>query len=170
MMKYGIVIFPSEEIQDEANKLRKRYDPKYSFIAPHITLKYAFDMDEQLRNQLIKELKNIAAETKPFQIEIEKISSFSPVSNAIYFKIENTDMLTELNEKMHSGIFPPEREHAFIPHVTIAQDLPADEYSDIYSSLRMTEVNFTDTIDRFELCREGEDGVWKTVESFRFGG
>lgn len=169
-MKYGIVIFPSTEIQDEANTLRKRYDPKYPYISPHITLKYTFDMDDTLREQVVEALKEIAKETKPFAIEINKISSFSPVSNAIYFKIENTDTLIELNEKMHTGVFPPERDHAFIPHITIAQDLPADEYSDIYSSLRMREIHFTDTIDRFQLCYQLDNGNWTIDETFHFGG
>lgn len=169
-MKYGVVIFPSSEITDEANKLRKRYDPKYPYIAPHITLKYAFTMDKNLHKKVLEALKDIANETKPFTINVEKISSFSPVSNAIYFKIENTDILNTLNEKMHTGAFPAEREHAFIPHITIAQDLPADEYSDIYNSLRMHEVNFTDTIDAFHLCYEDEDGFWQIEETFNFGG
>src|SRR5699024_5327838 len=42
LMKYGVAIFPSKEIQDEVNAYRKRYDPKYSQIPPHITIKAAF--------------------------------------------------------------------------------------------------------------------------------
>lgn len=35
-MKYGIAIFPGKDLQDLANSLRKRYDPKYALI-PHIS-------------------------------------------------------------------------------------------------------------------------------------
>ena len=48
-MKLGIVIFPSKMIQDKANGLRKRYDPHYALVPPHITLKTPFEtQDEQL--------------------------------------------------------------------------------------------------------------------------
>lgn len=168
-MKYGIVIFPSKEIQDEANALRKRYDPRYTAIPPHITLKYYFEMDLALREKIVTELKKIANETKPFTININKVSSFAPVTNAIYFKVEPIPELTTLNEKMHSGIFPSDREHAFIPHITIAQDLVEDEYSDVYGSLRMKKIEFEDTIDRFQLCYQLENGTWTVYETFVFG-
>src|SRR5690625_4694107 len=87
-MKYGIAIFPSKHIQDEANALRKRYDPRYDLIPPHITLKSAFKADDSLRDQIIKELRKIAKETKPFKIHMNKVSKFAPVKNTIFFKVE----------------------------------------------------------------------------------
>src|SRR5690625_4648679 len=112
-MKYRISIFPSKEIQDTANSYRKRYDPKYALIPPHITLKAAFEADKVKIKELITELRNIAAKTKPFQINIHKVSTFAPVTNTIYFKVEPIQELTDLFEKMHSGKFPTESEHAF---------------------------------------------------------
>lgn len=168
-MKYGITIFPSKEIQEAANSYRKRYDPAYSLVPPHIALKYSFPADEQLLNELIIELKKIANETDPFKIEINKVSSFAPVANAIYFKIEPNDTLTTLNEKLHSGKFPKEREHAFIPHITIAKDLVEQEYSDVYSSLQLKSFKFTDVIDRFHLSYKLDNGSWIVYETFVFG-
>lgn len=168
-MKYGIVIFPSIEIQDEANSLRKRYDPKYTHISPHITLKAPFEMDESMRDTIVNELKKIAKETKPFNIQINKVSSFAPVTNTIYFKVEPIPELAELHEKLHVGKFPSEREHAFVPHITVAQDLVEDEYSDVYGSLRMKEIKFVDTVDRIQLCYQLENGTWTIYDTFVFG-
>lgn len=168
-MQYGIVIFPSKEIQDEANAYRKRYDPKYSLIPPHITLKYYFEMDLDTRDNIVTELKKIANETEPFKININKVSTFQPVTNTIYFKVEPNQELTTLNEKMHSGKFSSEREHAFIPHITIAQDLMEQEYSDVYGSLSMKKIEFEDTVDRFQLCYQLENGTWTVYETFVFG-
>lgn len=169
-MKYGIVIFPSKEIQDEANALRKRYDPQYTNIPPHITIKPAFEMDIPAREELVRELKKIANETEPFTINVTKIKSFAPVTNTIYFKVEPTPELTVLYDKMHSENFPTKEEiHPFVPHITIAQDLVDDEYSDIYASIQMKEVQFEDTIDRFQLCYQLENGSWTVYETFVFG-
>ena len=87
-MKYGIVIFPSKPIQDEANTYRKRYDSHYALIPPHITLKTGFDADDETISELIIELKKIANATEPFTININKVSTFAPVTNTIYFKVE----------------------------------------------------------------------------------
>ena len=42
-MYFGIATFPEKEVQDIANSYRKRYDPHYSLIPPHITLKEKFE-------------------------------------------------------------------------------------------------------------------------------
>src|SRR5690625_3157531 len=105
-MYYGVAIFPSKHIQDEANALRKRYDPRYDLIPPHITLKSAFKADATLREKMIIELDKIAKETKPFTIHVNKVRTFAPVTNTIYFKVEPTPELSKLHEQMYSGIFP----------------------------------------------------------------
>lgn len=169
MVKYGIAIFPSKEIQDEANSLRKRYDPQYSRIPPHITLKAPFTLKDTQRDEVIHELKRIANELEPFTIHISKVRSFDPVNYTIYFKVEPTPELNWLYDCMHAGIFSAEVKHSFIPHITVAQDLMEQEHSDVYASLRMKQIDLTDVIDRFQLCYQLEDGSWTVYETFVFG-
>lgn len=168
-MKYGIIIFPSKDIQDEANALRKRYDPQYPKIPPHITLKSAFLMDDVTREQIIPALKKIANDMDPFSIQIPKVSTFAPVTNTVYFKVEPTPALTYLFDEMHRGVFPDNGEHSFVPHITIAQGLMDDEYSDVYGTLQLKNVELEDTVDRFQLCYQLDDGSWTVYETFVFG-
>lgn len=168
-MKYGIAIFPSKEIQDLANSYRKRYDPKYALIPPHITLKEAFEADTEKIKELVTELKHIANETKPFKININKVSTFAPVTNTIYLKIEPIQELNDLFQKMHSGKFPQESEHSFVPHITIAQKLSDGEYSDVRSNLQLKKVEFEDYVDRFQLLYQLDNDSWTVYESFVFG-
>ncbi|MGM0942465.1 MAG: YjcG family protein [Bacillota bacterium] len=169
-MKYGIAIFPTKAVQDEANSYRKRYDPHYALIPPHITLKEAFqvDDDDQLE-ELVTELKRIANETKPFKININKVSTFAPVTNTIYLKVEPIKELIDLYEKMQSGKFPKNQEYAFVPHITIAQKLSHDEYSDVFGSLQMKNIQIEDEVDRFQLMYQLDNGSWTVHDSFVFG-
>lgn len=168
-MNYAVVIFPSKKIQDEANAYRKRYDSKYTLIPPHIKLKAPFPLDEAKRGNLSKELSKIAKQVEPFPITISKVRSFVPVTYTIFFKVEPNESLTKLNDFMYSEPFPTERTHPFVPHITIGQDLMEDEFSDIYESLRMKDVYFEDTVDRFHLCYELENGSWSVYETFLLG-
>ncbi|GAB4073975.1 YjcG family protein [Barrientosiimonas marina] len=168
-MHYGIVIFPSKPVQDEINAYRKRYDPHYTLIPPHLTLKEAFDTDDAKITELITELKYIANETKPFDLTVNKVSTFAPVTNTIYLKVEPVQPLYDLAEKMQSGKFPDNRTYSFVPHITMAQDLSQDEYSDVYGSLSMKDIQLTDKIDRFHLVYQLDNGIWNVHESFIFG-
>jgi|SRR5699024_8929792 len=169
-MKYGIAIFPKEEIQAEANAYRKRYDPKFTHIDPHITLKQAFSIAENDLPNIKEALAQIANEVKPFTITISKVRSFAPVTYTIFFKVDPHDSLTYLHEKMHESPLPTEKEHPFVPHITIGQELREDEFSDIYESLRMKDIYFENDVETFHLLRrENEESSWELVETFHLG-
>ncbi|MDC3413654.1 YjcG family protein [Aquibacillus sp. 3ASR75-11] len=169
-MKYGIAIFPSKKIQDEANSYRKRYDPHYALIPPHITLKESFQADDDSIHEIVTELRQIANQTNPFPLSIHKVSSFSPVTNTIYLKVEPVEELMHLNKRLHQGSkIPDTQTYAYIPHITIAQKLSDDEYSDVFGSLKMRDFNMEETVDRFQLLYQLENGSWTVYETFRFG-
>ncbi|GGK04942.1 putative phosphoesterase [Lentibacillus kapialis] len=168
-MKYGIVIFPSKPIQDEINAYRKRYDTHYALIPPHLTLKEAFEADDETIHELVTELKLIANKTESFTISTDKVSTFAPVTNTIYLKVNQEQQLTDLADTMQKGKFPENQTYSFVPHITIAQNLSEDEHSDVYGSLRMKDIQLEDTVDRFHLLYQLDNGVWTVYESFVFG-
>ncbi|WP_217585905.1 YjcG family protein [Lentibacillus saliphilus] len=169
MTNYGIAIFPSKTIQDDANALRKRYDPHYALITPHITLKEKFSADDDTIEALIPELDRIASKTAPFKIHINKVSTFAPVTNTVYMKVDPIKQLEDLHQKMHEEPFPQNVKYQFVPHITVAQKLGEDEYSDVYGSLGMKHIAYEDVVDRFHLLYQLENGTWTVYETFQFG-
>ncbi|RLQ97154.1 YjcG family protein [Falsibacillus albus] len=168
-MKYGVAIFPSKKLQDTANSYRKRYDPHYALIPPHITLKNSFDIDDDQIKDVSNKLEHVARNHEPFTLKVYKISSFQPVNNVIYLKVEPSAELEGLHKEMHTNFFGEDPEYSFVPHITIAQKLSDDEHSDVYGSLRMLGVEHEEVIDRFHLLYQLENGSWTVYETFRLG-
>jgi len=158
-----------KKLQDLVNSYRKRYDPHYALIPPHITLKNAFEAHEEDAKDYADKLRQIASDTKPFSLKTSKISSFQPVNNVIYFKVEPTEELTNLHNEINQEFNRQNLDYAFVPHITIGQKLSNDEHSDVFGSLRMTKVNHEETIDRFHLLYQLENGSWTVYETFRLG-
>ncbi len=165
-MKYGVVIFPSKKLQDLANSYRKRYDPHYSLITPHLTLK-GFEANEEEVVNFANKLRQIAEKHKEFPLKTVKISSFQPVNNVIYLKVEPTEELTKLYNEINQEFSVQNLEYAFVPHITIGQKLSNDEHSDVYGSLQMKRFDHEETIDRFHLLYQLENGSWTVYETFR---
>ncbi len=167
-MKYGIAIFPSKKLQDLANSYRKRYDPNYALIPPHITLKDAFTSD--LEGEAITEkIQAVAEKYEPFTMKVIKVSSFQPVNNTIYFKIDSNPVLEGLNKDL-TDIFPNEEpKYSFVPHITIGQNLSHAEHSDVFGQLRMLGIDHEEEVDRFHLLYQLENGSWTVYETFRLG-
>lgn len=170
-MKYGVVIFPSKSLQDLANSYRKRYDPHYALITPHLTLKNSFEATDAEAKELADKLRHVAKNYNPFTLKATKISSFSPVNNVIYLKVEPTQELEGLHQDINQEIQQPDNssEFAFVPHITIGQKLSDDEHSDVYGSLRMQSVQHEETVDRIHLLYQLENGSWTVYETFRLG-
>ncbi|MDR7000770.1 YjcG family protein [Neobacillus niacini] len=168
-MKFGVVIFPSKKLQDLVNSYRKRYDSHYALIPPHITLKNAFEATEEDAKQVADHLRKIAGNHYPFSIKTTKISSFQPVNNVIYLKVEPTVELNDLHVEINHELNQEAPEYAFVPHITLGQKLSNDEHSDIYGSLRMKKFDHEEQIDRFHLLYQLENGSWTVYETFRLG-
>lgn len=168
-MKYGIVIFPTKSLQDKANSFRKRYDPHYSLIPPHITLKSTFEESDDKIKEIAEQLNSTAKRFSPFKIKVTKFSSFQPVNNVIYMKVEPSHEIVDLHEAINSHLNVSPSEYAFVPHITVGQNLSNDEHSDVYGSLRLQQVNHEEIVDRFHLLYQLENGSWTVYETFRLG-
>ncbi|WP_332650391.1 YjcG family protein [Lysinibacillus sp. 54212] len=169
-MKYGIVAFPSKRLQDLANMYRKRYDPHYAQITPHMTLKDTFEADETQIEEISKKLGEIASRFAPLNVHASRVSSFFPTTNAIYFRVEPTPQLEKIQKEIQQRLQIGEPKHIFVPHITIAQKMTDSEHDDIFSQLRMIGVNEQESIDRIHLLYQLEDGSWTTYETFRLSG
>lgn len=167
-MKYGIVIFPSKALQDKANAYRKRYDSHYALIPPHLTLLGSFEEDDDQIKVLADQIRDAAMRFSPFQLKVTKFSSFQPVNNVIYMKVESTHEIVDLHEGLNSLVKHPQ-EYSFVPHITVGQNLSNDEHSDVYGSLRLQQINYEETVDRFHLLYQLDNGQWTVYETFRLG-
>lgn len=169
-MKYGIAIFPSKKLQDTVNSYRKRYDPHYALIAPHVTLKDPFEVnDEDELKALTRSIHEISDNIEPFNLHVYKVGSFHPVNNVIYFRVKDNERLLQLHEKLHENTLYSERPYSFVPHITLGQKLSDEEHHDVLESLKMMDVDYQETVDRFQLLYQLDNGSWTVFETFHLG-
>jgi len=170
-MNCGIAVFPNQDVQEFVNNYRKRYDPHYKLISPHMTIREAEDWTEPQLDEAVAYLERVAAGFSPFTIRFNRFSSFFPVNHVIYLALEDKESLMKLYASVCDGpLAEPEKPYVFNPHVTIGQQLSSDELHDVLASLKKTPVDFTSTIDHFDLLSQTEDGTWKSVHSFKLQG
>jgi 2'-5' RNA ligase len=168
-MKFGVALFPSKELQDKVNSYRKRYDPHYAYIPPHITLKEKFEADSEDKEKIVEYLRKVAKEHQPTEIEIKKVSSFAPTSPVIYFKVEPNETLSSLHDALNQGDFYGENKHPFVPHFTLAQGTTSQEFEDTFSHLSMAGIQHKETVNKIALAYQLENGMWQVSETFRLG-
>lgn len=169
-MKYGFVLFPSKELQDKANSYRKRFDPHYSLIAPHITLKDAFEADTSEIEDIIEKAGKISLQYQPFKLKVLKTSTFQPVTNTIYLKVEPVPELEGLHDSLNKEEFGGSASpYSFVPHITIGQKLSDQEHSDVFGQMSMLDLTHEEEATEFHLVGQQENGTWKVISTFQLG-
>ncbi|WP_019533138.1 2'-5' RNA ligase family protein [Paenibacillus ginsengihumi] len=171
-MQYGIAVFPPEEIRDFANHYRKRYDPHYPFIAPHLTVRETELWSQEKRKEAEAHLERAAAQTPPLKLRFNRFSSFYPVNHTVYLALADPGPMLELYRRVCSGpLVETGKPYVYTPHLTVAQRLTADEMHDVLASLRHKPIDLAFTADRMELLgRENDDSPWQSVRTFLFEG
>jgi 2'-5' RNA ligase len=169
-LNYGIIAFPSKKLQDLANTYRKRYDPHFALIRPHITLKDAFEADSVQFEEVKQKLETIASRFAPLSIHASRVSSFYPITNAIYFRIQPTDQLAAIHAAIQDELNIGADKHVFVPHITIAQKMTDTEHDDIFDQLRMIGVDEEEKIEEIHLAQQNEDNTWSITQSYKLTG
>jgi len=170
-MNFGIVIFPPKDVQDAANSYRKRFDPHYSLIPPHLTLREAEPWDPPTLERAVEHLSAVAAELPPADVTLNRFSTFYPVANVVYMALGNPDPLVRMHEAICRGPLKlKESKYSFTPHLTVAQNVGNDEMHDIYASLRPKPLSLTFRVDRIHLLYQTENGAWTAHQSFLLQG
>jgi 2'-5' RNA ligase len=170
-MNCGIAIFPSKEIQDFANSYRKRFDPHYNRIAPHLTLRESETWSWSQLSSAADHLERVTSTITPFDIHFNRFSSFYPADNIIYLALSNPDPLVKAYDVICSGdLSENSRLYHFNPHLTIGQQLGDDELHDVLASLKKTELDLTSRIDRVHLLYQTDNEAWTVHQTFLFRG
>jgi len=169
-MMFGIVIFPPEEVRQAADTYRKRFDPHYPLIAPHMTVREAEEADGEKVARAAEHLEAAAGKQAAFRVRLNRFSTFLPVSNVVYMAPESQGELISLHEAICTGpLAVPHRPYAYVPHLTVAQKLSGAETHDIYASLRPLPLDLAFTVDRVHLLVRRGDGKWNEYASFPLG-
>jgi 2'-5' RNA ligase len=170
-MNFGIVIYPPKDVQDAANSYRKRFDPHYSLIQPHLTVRESEAWDPPTLERTVEHLNSVTALLSPITVRLNRFSTFYPVANVVYMALENPEPLCALQEGICTGpLALTNPKYGFTPHITVAQGVGSDEMHDIYASLRPVPIDYEFRIDRVHLLYQTENGAWTVHQTFLFQG
>lgn len=168
-MNYVVAVIPPQSVQEVANSYRKRYDPHYDVICPHIKLTEIFYADSDQMGKIHQFLRQVANETAPFTVKHHKVGHFHPTNNVIYLAIQDEEPFIALQRKLYASPYmSTERLYSYVPHLTIGQKLSDDELHDVYGQLRMKKLELEYTADCFHLLKEMEDKTWRIYQTYPF--
>ncbi|MGL4450067.1 MAG: 2'-5' RNA ligase family protein [Sarcina sp.] len=162
-MKRCIMIFLKFDNIDIIEGIRKKYDPTFNFVEPHITLVFPFESD-LTKKEIEEHMNNVLKGTKKFKVELQDVVSKKSFGNYIFLEVKKgVENLRELHEKLYTGILKKFLltwldDVKFIPHMTVGDLKNQDEVQKALEDLSSIKDEFTTMVTEISVELMYEDG------------
>lgn len=159
MQERTIMIFPQFSNQEIINEIRKKYDPLYNLVSPHITLVFPFksSMSNVILSQRLEEgLK----ETVSFPLILQGTSRHKDTyGNYIFLNIKKgSQEIVKIHNDLYLNIFGERYCQPFIPHMTIGNLDSVDRMEQAYDSIKDMDIRFTTIVEKVSVEMIGDRG------------
>ena len=142
-------------------------DPTADRILPHLTLVPPQTVAERDLGRAVALAERAAAEAVPFLVELDGAATFLPDSPVAYLVVREGGPALQALEVALQDSPLDRRTHRFHPHVTVAQDLPADRIEAAARELAGFRAVFP--VHEIALMREDRDKVWRPLAAVPVG-
>jgi 2'-5' RNA ligase len=121
-MRYAVIIFLPQYLDEIIAPLREKYDPIYNLVAAHISLVFPFESDRPL-DELTGVIRAETSKVKSFFIELDSIGDLYPHIPVIYWQVKQNEDLSNLYYRLYSRLNIPLPYKQYLPHVTVAREI-----------------------------------------------
>lgn len=144
-------------------------DPQADLVPPHITLLPPTSVDAAELTDINTHLAEVAARHEAFEVHLSGTGTFQPVSEVVFVTVAAGISRCEgLQNDVRSGPLDRDLRFPYHPHVTVAQDVPADMLEKAYAGLRDFEARFW--VETFTVFEQDAGGRWWPVRDFPLHG
>lgn len=152
--QYGaLYIFPPDEIRQNINQLRSKYDPKSQAICDaHISLTVPFA--RSLTESSWRKLEDQVGAIGSIELELGPIHQFPGVPGVVLL-VEPADFIRDTVASLERGsVFEgaKERKYRFTPHMTIAEFISLEDSEKLCAELKDGIPNQTFTCERLSYA------------------
>jgi 2'-5' RNA ligase len=145
-------------------------DPQAAYTPAHVTLLGPTEVPTEALPAIERHLEKVAASQQPFTVHLRGTGTFRPVTEVVFVAlaagISECEMLAEAivagEGLARDSRFP------YHPHVTVAQDVPAEELDAVFEDLAGFSARFE--VPAFTLFSHGGEGPWRPRRDFPLGG
>jgi 2'-5' RNA ligase len=171
--RLGVVLLVPEPWCTEVDGLRRALgDDALPRIPSHLTLVPPVNVREDELPVAFDLVHAAAAGCPPLALHLGPAATFAPVNPVAYLAVSGEAgamaRLVGLRDALHAGPLERPAEHDFVPHVTVASELPEDRLA--ASELALADYAADVVFERVHVLAEQPGRVWVPVADAALGG
>ena len=152
-MVYSLLHYPNIDTRG-INELRRKYDPQFDLIQPHITL--MFPVAEAIgEEEVVNHLQAVLSDRRPFDIHLQGI--IKSLDDYLFLVVdEGRDALADLHAHIYTGLLADLHQTAlpYIPHVTLGRFVNNEnQYAVAFDEAKQLDLNYRCVLDKLHLLK-----------------
>jgi ribosomal protein S18 acetylase RimI-like enzyme len=163
-----VLVLPAP-VDREVDGLRRACgDASLDRVPPHVTLVPPVNVNDERLGDVDDLLRAAAASTRgALRVEVGPPTTFLPHTPVLHLPVvEGAEEIGVLRDAVFVDPLARPLDWPFVPHVTLAQDLPVARIEAAVHALAGYRAAFA--VDRLHLLEEGPDRVWRVLADHRF--
>lgn len=144
-------------------------DPQAAYTPAHVTLLGPTEVPTDALPAVERHLEKVAAAQQPFTIHLRGTGTFRPVTEVVFVTLAVGISECELLAEAIASADAIDRDARFPyhPHVTVAQDVPAEQLDAVFEDLAGFSAKFH--VTAFTLFSHGGEGPWRPRRDYPLG-
>jgi 2'-5' RNA ligase len=144
-------------------------DPQAAYTPAHVTLLGPTEIASSALPAVERHLEKVAAAQQPFTIHLRGTGTFRPVTEVVFVTLAVGISECELLAEAITSADDIDRDSRFPyhPHVTVAQDVPAEQLDAVFEDLAGFSAKFH--VSAFTLFSHGGEGPWRPRRHYSLG-
>lgn len=169
--RLGVVLLVPEPWSTEIDGLRRALgDDALGRVPPHVTLVPPVNVRDDDLPVALDLVHGAAAACPPLDVRLGPTASFAPISPVAYLAVSGEpaamSALVGLRDAVQQGPLERPSDLPFVPHVTVAIELPDDRLAAAVTALTQYRVDVR--LDRIHVLAEAGD-TWEPVADVALG-
>src|SRR4051812_7715986 len=170
--RLGVALLLPEPVNREVDALRRACDDgALGRIPSHLTLVPPVNVREDAMDDARRVLREAAAPMRPFTVQLGPPTTFLPVNPTLYLAVSGPglDAVHEVRERVFTEPLARPLTWAFVPHVTIADEMAPDRIAAAQEAL--AGYRATVTFERVHLLEETKTArgrIWNPIADASF--
>jgi 2'-5' RNA ligase/GNAT superfamily N-acetyltransferase len=170
--RLGVALLVPQPLSTQVDGLRRALgDGALGRIPPHITLVPPVNVADRELTSAFAVVRTAAASVGPISLHVGPVATFQPVNPVAYLAVDGepaqVEALTTLRDGCLAAPLDRPQTHEFVPHVTVADELPADRLDASVEALADFEASTT--FDRVHVLAEQPGRVWVPIADMPLG-
>ena len=170
--QYALVTYVKNELGRFVEELRRELHPELGHLPAHMSILPPRPLHGS-EAQALATLGRLCENAAPFELTMDAVESFYPVTPTVYLRVENAAPMHQLHDRLNTAALACDEQWSYIPHLTIVKLADERRLGEVLELARRRWQDYRGPrrvrLEELAFVREEESNQWTDLAPLQLG-